>query len=32
MDDANKIKALEWYKKAEHDICAVKILLEIGRD
>lgn len=28
MDDSNKIKALEWYKKAGHDIEAVKILLE----
>lgn len=33
MDNDNKIKAikaLEWYKKAEHDIEAVKILIEKG--
>jgi len=28
MDDNNKIKALEWYKKAANDIEAVKILIE----
>jgi HEPN domain-containing protein len=28
MKDNNKTKALEWYKKAEHDIEAVKILIE----
>ncbi len=30
MDNNNKIKALEWYKKAGHDIEAVKILIEKG--
>ena len=28
MDNNNRIKALEWYKKAEHDIKTVEILIE----